>query len=670
MQTITVNVQKDHLTKLANVSPEKAIAEIIWNSLDAEATKVKVSFNKSQLRTETITIVDDGHAFKLEEATSLFSFLGGSWKLNSSKTKNLKRFLHGKEGQGRFRAFALGGFAEWISVYAEDEKKYLFTVSATIEDIKNFQISDIQEVGGTTPVGVTVKISNIYKDLKLFNETAAVEKITPFFALYLENYSNVKIWIENKKLDSRTVIAKHATLKLNEIKYENETYKHELEIVEWKGIYQKSSFFCDSGGFPFEIYDKQIRGIGDYSYSAYLKSDFYKRMNDSGFIHLPENVEEFKDALKVSIKKIKEYFIKRILEDSKNQIETWKAEKIYPYKEEAADTIGEAERQVFDILALNVNMHLPEFQESDNKIKAFQFRMLRQAIEKNPKELQTILHEVLQLPKEKQIELAELLEETSLASIISASKLVADRLKFLQGFEEIVFDPELKKLMKERSQLHRILADNIWVFGDSFSLAVDDKSLTKVLIKHRALLNDEIQIDKPVKKIDSSSGIVDLMLSKSVPCNHSNEREHLIIELKAPKVKIGQKEISQIESYAFAVADDERFRNLSTRWEFWVISNDYDKFSQMKLKQENYSDGIIYKANTSAMPDITIRIKSWSELIQECKHRLEFIKQQLNYNIDKGAGLEYLREKYAKYTQGVLINEEETKPALEEENAV
>jgi hypothetical protein len=38
-------------------------------------------------------------------------------------------------------------------------------------------------------------------------------------------------------------------------------------------------------------------------------------------------------------------------------------------------------------------------------------------------------------------------------------------------------------------------------------------------------------------------------------------REHLIVELKAPKVKVGADEITQIEKYAYTVAEDERFRS-------------------------------------------------------------------------------------------------------------
>ena len=164
--------------------------------------------------------------------------------------------------------------------------------------------------------------------------------------------------------------------------------------------------------------------------------------------------------------------------------------------------------------------------------------------------------------------------------------MVADRLKFLHGLEALLFNSDTKGHLKERSQLHRILADNTWVFGEEFSLTVDDQSLTEVLRKHRKLVGQDTVIDGPVKRIDGKVGIVDLMLSRSIPQNHADEREHLVVELKRPAVKVGAEEIKQIEQYAYTVVDDERFRHLKTSWSFWIISNDMDAFARVKTRQE------------------------------------------------------------------------------------
>jgi hypothetical protein len=95
---------------------------------------------------------------------------------------------------------------------------------------------------------------------------------------------------------------------------------------------------------------------------------------------------------------------------------------------------------------------------------------------------------VLDLPERKQRELAALLQETTLSAIMAAAKTVADRLKFISTLESIVSDPETKGRLKERSQLHKILAENTWIFGEEYNLWASDKDLTRVLEKHRAFL--------------------------------------------------------------------------------------------------------------------------------------------------------------------------------------
>ena len=44
-KTINVGIAEDAIEQIAKVSLDKAIEELIWNALDAEATKVKVSFS-------------------------------------------------------------------------------------------------------------------------------------------------------------------------------------------------------------------------------------------------------------------------------------------------------------------------------------------------------------------------------------------------------------------------------------------------------------------------------------------------------------------------------------------------------------------------------------------------------------------------------------------------
>jgi hypothetical protein len=269
--------------------------------------------------------------------------------------------------------------------------------------------------------------------------------------------------------------------------------------------------------------------------------------------------------------------------------------------------------------------------------------------------LQTILKEVLDLPIKQQKELATLLQETTLSAIITTAKTVADRLKFIAALESIVFNPETKARLKERSQLHKILAENTWVFGEEYNLWVSDKDLKRVLEKHKELLDPNIAIDEPVKVIGKTRGIIDLMFSRVARRHRANDIEHMVVELKAPKVKIGSEEIVQAKKYAIAVSSDERFSTVpGIRWHFWIVSNDYDQYARSEIDNGPDPD----RRLISRGPILTVGVKTWGELIEENRARLQFFQEQLQHTADESSAIRYLQEKHSNFLEGVFLEEE------------
>jgi hypothetical protein len=243
-------------------------------------------------------------------------------------------------------------------------------------------------------------------------------------------------------------------------------------------------------------------------------------------------------------------------------------------------------------------------------------------------------------------ELAGLLRDVSLSAIINSARVVADRLLFLKGLEAILFDPEPRRRLKERSQLHRLVAQNTWLFGDQFTLSVDDQSLTEVLRKHKKLLDEDIVIDTPVRHVSQERGIVDLMLSKASRRHRANSLSHLVVELKAPRVKIDADEVSQIERYAASVMADERFRNVDVQWQFWAIGDELGTFAKFRLARD---DGEIMRND-----NVSVFLKTWAQMIDENRARLQFFQEKLAYQVDKGASLDHLQANYGQYLEGVL----------------
>ncbi|MEP2532699.1 ATP-binding protein [Shimia sp.] len=650
-----VQVERDHLKKLSSADPVKALSELIWNSVDADATRVDIEIESDDFAMRSITVRDNGHGIPQSDIKELFGKLGGSWKRNGNRSKGKGRILHGKEGKGRLKALALGRSAEWTVRYREDGKLFWYKVSLLKDDLVDVRVTEPKEAEPALGTGVEVVVSELDRTYRSLEPAKSVQSLSEIFALYLTGYKDVSIYVEAERLDPNKAIEEKVSFDLDSIiegeGEEVKTHSVRLDLIEWKSAIERWFFLCGVHGFPFQRLAPRFHTPG-YRFSAYLKSSYIDDLQERGELDFADLVApalaETQDA---AAEIIKRHFDNKDAEAAQTEIAQWKEEEVYPFRAEPQSPVEKAERKVFDIVALNVNKHLPDFKVQSKKSKALQMRMLRQAIERGPDELQHILTEVLDLPERTQKEMSKLLEEADLANVISAARLVSDRLKFAHGLEALIFNPDTKKHLKERSQLHRLIAENnTWIFGEEFHMTVDDQSLTEVLRKHQKLIGKETMIDRPVTRVDGKVGIVDLMLSRAIPRQREGECEHLVVELKRPSCKIGSAEINQIEEYAFAVIEDERFRHLKTRWSFWVISNELDETAKRKTRQHNSPPGRVYMSEEG---NVEVWVKSWAEVLAACKSRMYFVQKKLNANVDTESALRYLKNTYEKHLVGV-----------------
>ena len=648
-QIYTVEVQTDFLERQAKAQPVKAVAELIWNGLDADASRIDVHLEFGELGMDKIVVRDDGHGIPHKEAPYLFTRLGGSWKKPGAFTKTKNRMLHGYEGKGRFKVLALGRVADWRVTYpAEDDSLKTYTITVIKDNIRKVTITDEVEILTGNP-GVEVTVSELNKQYRSLKPESAVQELAEIFALYLRDYNDVSVYYEGQKIDPNTFIVDTRSINLDKINSEGGEYPVNLEIIEWRTLTTRALYLCTENGFPLSKVPKHFH-VGDFNFSAYLRSSFITNLHQAGQLDLGEMMPLLNDRIEDARQAIKRYARERAAQRARSLVEEWKAEMVYPFKGEAGSPLEDIERKVFDIVAVTASDYMPDFEKAPPKKKAFDLRMLRTAVEKSPQELQTILNEVLNLPARKQRELAELLEEASLSSIINAAKIVSDRLKFLTGLEQILFEKEIKNRLKERAHLHKIIEDNTWLFGEEYYLSVSDRGLTAVLKKHQELLGEEIIIDEPVKHISKKRGIIDLMFSRSLRRYRPDDLEHLIVELKRPNIKIDEKAITQVEKYAISVAEDERFRAVGgVKWTFWAISDDVNKYALYRMDE----NGVISSQN-----NITVGVKTWGQVIEENRARLQFFQEKLEHHIDDETALKHLQEKYEGILTGVVIAEE------------
>jgi hypothetical protein len=205
-RTFSVQVQEDFVEKLAAAHPAQALAELIWNGLDAEANSVRVAVDEGPLGPSAIRIQDNGHGMAPEEAQELFTNIGGSWKRTARESKNGKRMLHGEEGKGRFRALALGRVAQW-EVVSTDAAGNLVRFHMTVikDSARSVRITDPEPADSESAPGVEVVITELYRMWDLEAE-GLFQELNEIYAIYLTDYRDAAVSLLGKRLDPTTFI--------------------------------------------------------------------------------------------------------------------------------------------------------------------------------------------------------------------------------------------------------------------------------------------------------------------------------------------------------------------------------------------------------------------------------------------------------------------------------
>ncbi|HJP87524.1 MAG TPA: ATP-binding protein [Candidatus Limnocylindrales bacterium] len=651
MTRLRLETQADFVERTIKAAPIRALAELIWNALDADAATVGVTFERNALGGITAIIVaDDGSGMTYEQAVAGFRSLGGSWKDIEKRSRRLKRQLHGKQGRGRLLAFSLrGDRVTWRTVADATEGRQLTTVTVTASERTFFEVSDPESTN--EPIGTVVRIDGISDNVAGIEGEPAWAALLTEFALYVEQYRPV-ISIEGRALDPAPLQLDRTEMSLTDF---DATDPPQLTVVEWSIPVREALYLCDTEGVAHDSVAAPRPAVG-LPYTAYLRwRGIEERVADLALIDAGHPV--LSPLVELARKRIAAHLEARRRERQRTVIEEWRRQHVYPYEAEPADRIAEANRELFDVVAVAA---APAVNATDDKkARRLSLTLLRQALEREPGSAYQVLREVLDLPEKQLEDLRHLLERTSLTAIIRAAKSITDRLDFLASLRVLVFDEDVKKRVKERSQLHRMLETETWVFGEQFSLTASDNGLTAALAAHIKILGrDELGPVEPVRDAEGSTRRLDLMLARSVP-HGRKEHEHLVVELKAPKVVIGIEEINQIKNYARIVGRDPRFDNLQVQWDFILVGTELDDDAQAEANQSDRERGLV-----SDRDGIRVWVRRWSEVIDEAEWRLNFVKERLGYAPDEKQALDYLRKAHAEFLPDGLGEPEQDEVAI------
>ena len=589
MTILELKAQHDALQKIATTrDPVKALAEFVWNALDADAAEVSVELDRNALGgVEAIVIRDNGNGITRDRALADFENLGASWKRTRQRTR-LNRVLHGKEGQGRLRFFSVAQRARWWSVYKEQDQLKKLMIEIAAGSLQKSEVSEVELSEKDDRTGTIVELTPLKETFDYLIGEEARTDFTAIFAPYILQYPDVTVTFDGYDIDPGATMAYSKDFPSHSVICPTRVIKDlSIRVIEWKhSVGGRKIHLGGQSGVVLGSLPANVTAPG-FEFSAYAYAPFFQEIADANLLEFDGlNDVDFIKVIEHIRNELSDHFRNRQAEKSSELIEELKNAGVYPYEGDPKSEVEKRERQVLDIAIHAVSSYSRDFKKAENPLKKITLGLLREAIRHNPEAIHTILHHVFNLPKNRQDEFSSLLQKTNLGNIISASTLIADRIVALEVLKSIVFSPAHRRTVKERGELDVLVQANTWIFGENFHITLAETGLSRIMQRVSEELSDtksKVKLRKPDGKI----GRIDFFLGRIVPHQDQRHREFLLIELKRPSLKIGRKETDQLEDYVNAIRTQPDFINTSTFWNFYIVTGDCDDAVRERITQKD-----------------------------------------------------------------------------------
>lgn len=650
MTVLELKAQHDALQKIATTrDPIRALAEFVWNALDADATNVSVELNRNALGgLDAITVRDDGNGISRARAMEDFENLGASWKRSRQRT-HLNRVLHGKEGQGRLRFFSVAQRATWWSVYRDGDTLRKLSIQIASDSLHKSEVTEVGLADSDVATGTIVELNPLKDTFDWLTGEEARTDFAAVFAPYILQYPDVVITFDGHVVDPSATVAHSKEFPAHSVICPTRVIKDlSIKVIEWKhSVGGRKIHLGGQSGVVLGSLPANVTAPG-FEFSAYAYAPFFQEIADANLLEFDGlNDVDFIKVIDHIRDQLGDYFRARQAERSSELIQELKNAGVYPYQGDPKDEVEKRERQVLDIAIHAVSSYSRDFKRAENPLKKITLGLLREAVRHNPEAIHNILHHVFNLPKNRQDEFSSLLQKTNLGNIISASTLIADRVVALEVLKSIVFNPTHRRTVKERGELDVLVQANTWIFGENFHITLAEAGLSRIMQR----VSEELTGHKGKRKVtkpDGSSGRVDSFLGRIVPHQDQLHREFLLIELKRPSLKIGRKETDQLEDYVNAVRKQPDFHSTSTYWNFFLVTGEYEDDVGERITQQGRPSGVLIQKDTHV-----VWVKTWSQLIRECEARLHFIAEKLQVEVTD----ELIEERIAQLKASILKEE-------------
>lgn len=635
----------------AKTSPEIAIAELIWNALDADATVVTIELRRSieSGPVTAVVVTDDGHGIGPHRIDEAFATHRASPK-SKKRTSPKGRPMHGQNGRGRFRTFAIASQARWRT-WGENELGEVIGSEVTLRSDRATvgSVSELKgaqtELASRTGTRVTLSLHDQQKAAKVGDESFR-NQLEAVMAATLLSLADATVTFDGIDLDPSGQIE---TQGQPEVEIDLSEYVQldgtpagplVLEVIEWTtDAIQPCLYLCDEDGAALIEYGGKIPKVPGVDWSGYLRWEGFARdtVNEGD---LQNARASFGSIIDASIRSLAIYLAERADALVGDDIDRWTEDGTYPYLESPATLLEEAEQEGFRELVQVSRKVVPVEKEQ----RRLTLGMMQRTFKESPDDALHVIAKVKGLDPVAIREFRELLDRTPLTRVVHSAKLVADRVDFLVALGELLHGEDHRDAFLETAHLHRLVENNPWVFGNRWALVRSEATLLSVMREHLSLLRPDDHDPIGSDDVDRSRRRVDLLFSGSI-AEHARRRR-LIVELKRANLVLGIRERDQIDAYTKAIVRSPKFQGEVSHWDFWLLGTAIDDDILDSVQAKGLPPGLYREKDLPNGSSYRIWIRSWSEVLFEAQEDLRFYQEQLSYDPDIADALAGLRSRY------------------------
>lgn len=619
---------------------KEALCEYIWNGFEANATKVDINYELNDCEgIETITISDNGSGINYNTLDETFgAFLASSKNSLSSRLKS-----KANKGKGRFSFICFSSLAKWETIFKDNDNIYKkYTINLTNENKQKIDYSEPQSISNGE-IGTKVTFYNIHNLLAVdLSFNSLQEHLLYEFAwyLYLNRHKKFDLCINNKLLDYSSFIDTNLSETVS--KTIND-YEFEITLVVWKDKIKEKfrSYYFDSQNVIKGIDTTSFnRNTVEFNHSVFVKSKYFDNIETISLFDQTYDLNLFNNKNEQTILKLLKKEIQYFIEAKIGVFMSAKADseirkmiderKTFPtfsdddYGQLRKKDLINVTKGIFKVEP-RIFYKLKEVQEKS--LLAFLNLLLSSEEREN---VLTVIDEIVNLSFNQRKELADILRKTKLENIIETIKFVENRYQVIEILKQIVYN--LDKYANERDHIQKIIESNYWLFGEQYNLATSDQTMYRALEKYNYLLYGDKNASEKLSDEEASDRRMDIFLCSSRKVSTSLEtqfEENIVVELKAPKIKLNKKVYRQIDDYMDYIRSQPQFNSRFRKWKFIAVCKSVDNYikSLYKSFEDKNKPGLVHQNDNYEIYAFT-----WDDIFKSFELRHAFILDKLNYN--------------------------------------